>query len=69
MGWLVLITINPLRAHVAANGVFWLFAGGAAYTAGVAFFAADCRFRVCPANLAFVCHGGRTRLAVLRYAA
>ena len=45
MGWLVLIAINPLRAHVAATGVIWIFAGGVAYTAGVVFFAAGCRFR------------------------
>lgn len=45
MGWLALIAINPLRAHVAANGLIWIFAGGVAYTAGVAFFAAGCRFR------------------------
>jgi hemolysin III len=45
MGWLILIAINPLYARVPASGLLWLFAGGVAYTAGVAFFAADSRLR------------------------
>lgn len=45
MGWLLLIAINPLRVHVAATGVIWIFAGGMAYTVGVVFFAAGCRFK------------------------
>ncbi|MBE3098308.1 MAG: hemolysin III family protein [Acidobacteria bacterium] len=44
MGWLVVIAIRPLWLHVPAPGLLWLVAGGLAYTAGVAFYAAD-RFR------------------------
>ncbi len=40
MGWLVLIAIRPLLERVPLSGVLWLLAGGIAYTAGVAFFAA-----------------------------
>ncbi|MCO6442063.1 MAG: hemolysin III family protein [Nitrococcus mobilis] len=45
MGWLILIAVNPLYARVQASGLLWLLAGGVAYTAGVAFFAADARLR------------------------
>lgn len=45
MGWLVLIAIKPLSTHLPASGLLWLFAGGVAYTAGVAFFAIDSRLR------------------------
>ena len=41
MGWLVLIAVRPLWLHVPPAGLLWLFAGGIAYTAGVAFFAAQ----------------------------
>ena len=40
MGWLALIAIRPLFAHVSLAGIMWLGAGGFAYTAGVGFFAA-----------------------------
>lgn len=45
MGWLALIAVKPLWLNVPARGLFWLLAGGIAYTAGVAFFAADQRLR------------------------
>jgi hemolysin III len=45
MGWLALIAIRPLWQHVAPWGLFWLFAGGLAYTLGVVFFALDHRVR------------------------
>ena len=45
MGWLILIAVNPLYARLPASGLLWLVAGGMAYTAGVAFFAADSRLR------------------------
>jgi hemolysin III len=45
MGWLIVIAINPLYARVPASGVLWIAAGGVAYTAGVAFFAADSRLK------------------------
>jgi hemolysin III len=38
MGWLALIAIRPL-------GLFWIIAGGLAYTLGVVFFALDSRVR------------------------
>ena len=40
MGWLVLVAAKPLVAAVPPWGLFWLLAGGLAYTAGVGFFAA-----------------------------
>ena len=41
MGWLVLIAIQPLWLRMPLSGLAWLVAGGLAYTAGVAFFAAE----------------------------
>ncbi len=41
MGWVALIMVKPLWLLMPPAGLFWLFAGGVAYTAGVAFFAAD----------------------------
>jgi len=41
MGWLVLIAIRPLWLRMPLSGLAWLVAGGLAYTAGVAFFAAE----------------------------
>jgi len=40
MGWIMLIAIQPLRLHLPTPGILWLVAGGVAYTAGVAFYAA-----------------------------
>lgn len=39
MGWLVVVAIEPLRLNMPMSGLFWLLAGGIAYTAGVGFFA------------------------------
>jgi hemolysin III len=39
MGWMVLVMLRPLLAHVATAGILWLLAGGLLYTAGVIFFA------------------------------
>ena len=41
MGWLALIAIRPLWLRLPASGWLWLVAGGLAYTAGVAFYAAE----------------------------
>jgi hemolysin III len=41
MGWLVLIAAGHVWAVVPAWGIFWLLAGGIAYTAGAAFFLAE----------------------------
>jgi hemolysin III len=68
MGWLVVIAIGPLVRNMAGWGLFWLFAGGVAYTAGVAFYAARMRYAHLLWHLAVltgtVCHF----VAVLRYA-
>jgi hemolysin III len=40
MGWLVVIAIRPLWLLMPGWGVFWLVAGGAAYTGGIAFYLA-----------------------------
>ena len=39
MGWLIVIAIKPLVANVPPVGIFWLAAGGLAYTGGVVFYA------------------------------
>ena len=45
MGWLVLVAIKPLLEHLPEAGLWWLVAGGLAYTAGVVFYATDSRWR------------------------
>jgi hemolysin III len=40
MGWLIVIAIKPLWLRVPSWGLFWLLAGGVAYTVGVVFYAA-----------------------------
>jgi hemolysin III len=40
MGWLIIIAVKPLWLYIPSWGLFWLLAGGAAYTAGVGFYAA-----------------------------
>ena len=41
MGWLVLIAAKTVWTLVPTWGLFWLVAGGVAYTAGAAFFMAE----------------------------
>ncbi len=41
MGWLILIALHPLRAHLAPRGLLLLVAGGVAYTIGVIFYVFD----------------------------
>ncbi|HSM78324.1 MAG TPA: hemolysin III family protein [Bryobacteraceae bacterium] len=41
MGWLILIAAGPVWTLVPKWGLFWLLAGGIAYTAGAVFFAAE----------------------------
>ena len=41
LGWTIMVGIKPLWANMNHWGLFWIGAGGLAYTAGVAFFAAD----------------------------
>ncbi len=45
MGWCALVAIVPLWQRVPAWGLFWLLAGGLAYTVGVVFFSSDGRVR------------------------
>lgn len=47
MGWLAIVAVKPLLQYVAPWGLFWLLAGGVAYTLGVVFFALDQRYRYC----------------------
>ena len=41
MGWLVIVAAQPLLERMPPWGLFWLLAGGLAYSLGVIFFAAD----------------------------
>ncbi len=70
MGWVVLIAVKPLWLLMPAEGLFWLLSGGIAYTAGVAFFAAErVRYSHFVWHL-FVLAGTACHfIAVLRYAA
>ena len=43
MGWLAVISVEPLLSNMPTAGLFLLIAGGLSYTVGVAFFAADSR--------------------------
>jgi hemolysin III len=45
MGWIALIAIRPLWVRIPLSGWLLLIAGGLAYTAGVAFYACDRRWR------------------------
>jgi hemolysin III len=40
LAWMVVVEIRPLSASIPFAGMVWLFAGGIAYTVGMAFFAA-----------------------------
>lgn len=44
MGWLILAAAKPLWDAMPGWGLFWLAAGGVAYTAGVGFYAARQRY-------------------------
>jgi hemolysin III len=39
MGWLIVVAVKPLWHRMPSEGLFWLSAGGIAYTAGVVFYA------------------------------
>ncbi len=41
MGWLILIAAKTVWSLMSGWGLFWLFAGGIAYTAGAMFFMAE----------------------------
>ncbi len=45
MGWIIVIAIKPMIAAVPQAGLFWLLAGGLAYTFGIVFFVLDSRWK------------------------
>jgi hemolysin III len=45
MGWLALVAVSPLWLALKPAGFAWLVAGGALYTAGIAFYATDHKLR------------------------
>ena len=69
MGWLIIIAVKPLWLNMPSWGLFWLLAGGVAYTVGVGFYAAK---RIRYAHFVwhlFVMAGTACHfIAVLRYA-
>lgn len=38
MGWLVVVAVKPLFAHVPKQGLLWLLLGGLCYTVGAVFY-------------------------------
>lgn len=70
MGWLVIVAARPLYLHVAPWGIFWLLAGGMAYTAGTVFYSSDqLRFGHFVWHLCVLAGTACHFVAVLRYAA
>ena len=45
MGWIAVVAVQPLWQRMPGWGLFWLVAGGLAYTLGVVFFATDHRVK------------------------
>ena len=70
MGWLVLVAAVPLMERMPEAGLWWLLAGGLAYTVGVVFFVLDQRMRYAHAVWhGFVAAGtGLHVVAVMGYA-
>jgi hemolysin III len=70
MGWLVLIAAKTVWTLVPGWGLFWLVAGGVAYTAGTVFFMAErIRYFHFVWHLFVVAGTACHFIAVLRYAA
>jgi len=44
MGWMAVVALRPLLSALPWAGFLWLLAGGAAYTAGIVFFASRRRY-------------------------
>ena len=38
MGWLIIVAIKPLNAHLATGGLWWLLGGGISYSVGAVFY-------------------------------
>jgi len=45
MGWLIVIATDPMLRRIPEAGLWWLLAGGLAYTVGSAFYMLDARVR------------------------
>ncbi|MFZ6876665.1 PAQR family membrane homeostasis protein TrhA, partial [Undibacterium sp. Di27W] len=45
MGWVSVIAAKPLINALTMDGFWWLAAGGALYTGGIAFYATDHKWR------------------------
>ncbi|MCP3987150.1 MAG: hemolysin III family protein [bacterium] len=70
MGWLVLLAAKPLVEGMPADALFWLVAGGLAYTGGVGFYAAtNLRYGHFVWHLFVLAGSGCHAVAVLRHAA
>jgi hemolysin III len=70
MGWAAVVAIKPLWLHMQPGGLAWLFAGGIAYTVGVAFYLLHDRLRYSHFiwHLFVLAGTGCHFLVVLRYA-
>jgi hemolysin III len=70
MGWLVLIAADPAWTLIPKWGIFWLVAGGIAYTAGAVFFVLErIRYFHFVWHLFVIAGTACHFIAVLRYAA
>jgi len=70
MGWFIVIAARPLWLHLPRPGLVLLAAGGVAYTAGVAFYAAkQLRYAHFVWHLCVLAGTACHALAVLWYAA
>jgi len=70
MGWLVVIAADEVWTLVPKWGIFWLFAGGVAYTLGAVFFLAErIRYFHFVWHLFVIAGSACHFIAVLRYAA
>jgi len=41
MGWIIIFAIKPLVNNMSSEGLFWLFAGGVAYTTGAVIYSIE----------------------------
>jgi len=41
MGWIIVFAIKPLLSNMSSEGLFWLFAGGVAYTIGAVIYSIE----------------------------
>jgi len=70
MGWLILVAVKPLWLRMPSEGLFWLLAGGIAYTVGVVFYAAKrVRYSHFVWHLFVIAGTACHFIAVLRFAA